>query len=310
MERRVLIAIFLSFIVLYVWQAVFVKTAPKRVPGATATAPAGSVAAPAAPSEAASAPTAQPSQPAAPAVAALVSDPAERETRIETAEVIAVFTNRGGRLKSWRLKRYQDRNREPLEIVATDLPSSQPLPFSLRTPDEAINARLNTSLYETQQPAPTAVTFEYRDSAGLRATKQFTVGPTPYTVTTEAMVASNESSLDAAVVWGPGLGDSDLQTGRFAVKPGGIFWSGGKVKRLSSSDIAKQSEYDQSFDYVGIEDHYFMSVAMKPGAAKAIYQPLSIPPPPNTKDPARDFVSYALKTTRASGALTLYVGAQ
>src|SRR4051812_2349211 len=308
MERRVLIAIFLSFIVLYVWQAVFVKPVPKRVPGAAASAPAGSVAAPATSSEAAPAPPAQPSQPAAPAVAALVGDQAERETRIETAEVIALFTNRGGRLKSWRLKRYQDRNHEPLELVATDLPASQPLPFSLRTQDEAVDARLNTSLYQTQQSSSGAVTFEYRDSAGLRATKQFTVGPKPYTVTVQAAVASNDGSLDAAVVWGPGLGDSASQTGRYAVKPGGIFWTGGKVKRLSASDIAKQSEYDQSFDYIGIEDHYFMSVAMKPGAAKAIYQPLSIPPPPNTKDPARDFVSYALKTSRPGEPLTFYAG--
>jgi len=313
MERRDLLAIFLAFLVLYTWQALFVKPVPKPATGAATnpspvTAPVDPVGGSAAASPAAADQPAVAPKSSVALAPALVAETSEREVRVETRDIIATFTNKGARLKSWRLKHYQDRNREPLEIVATDLPSSQPLPFSLRTPDEAINARLNTSLYQTQQPAPTAVTFEYRDSAGLRATKQFTVGPTPYTVTTEAMVASNESSLDAAVVWGPGLGDSDSQTGRFAVKPGGIFWSGGKVKRLSSSDIAKQSEYDQSFDYVGIEDHYFMSVAMKPGAAKAIYQPLSIPPPPNTKDPARDFVSYALKTSRPGEPLTFYAG--
>ena len=46
MERRVLLAIFLAFLVLYVWQAVFVKPVPKpaaddRGPNATATAPGG-----------------------------------------------------------------------------------------------------------------------------------------------------------------------------------------------------------------------------------------------------------------------------
>src|SRR5581483_6141902 len=284
MERRVLLAIFLCFIVLYVWQAVFVKPAPKRPAGATSTS-AGTVAAPAT-AEAAPAPAAAPVEPPAPAAAPLVGEQQEREIRVETDDVTAVFTNRGARLKSWRLKRYQDRNNQPLELIATDLPSNQPLPFSLRTMDEAVDSRVNIALYQVQQRSPNEIAFEYRDNAGLHAAKQFAVGPMPYTVTVRVSVAANDRPLPAAVVWGPGLGDTDSQTGRYAVKPGGIFYSGGKVTRLSASNIAKQSEYDQSFDYAGIDDHYFMSVAMKPGAAKTTYQPLSIPPPPNTKDAA------------------------
>src|SRR5205823_3326965 len=120
--------------------------------------------------------------PAAPApvaqVAALVGDPAERETRIETNDVIAVFTNRGARLKSWRLKRYEDPNHHPLELVATDLATTQPLPFSVRTADERITAELNAALYQTRESG-TSVTFEFRDAAGLQAAKTFMLGPTP-----------------------------------------------------------------------------------------------------------------------------------
>jgi YidC/Oxa1 family membrane protein insertase len=306
MERRVLLAIFLCFIVLYVWQAVFVKPTPKRPAGA-ASAPAGAVAAPAN-GEPAPAPAAAPVEPPASAAAALVGEQQERETRVETDDVAAVFTNRGARLKSWRLKRYQDRNNQPLELIATDLPSNQPLPFSLRTADEAIDRRVNTVLYQVQQRSPNEVAFEYRDSSGLRAVKQFAIGPMPYTVTVRATVTANDRPLPTAVVWGPGLGDTDSQTGRYAVKPGGIFSAGGKVTRLSASNIAKQSEYDQNFDYAGIDDHYFMSVAMKPGAAKTAYQPLSVPPPANTKDATRDFVSYSLQAGKPGEPLTFYVG--
>src|SRR5262245_33887965 len=152
MERRVLIAIFLCFIVLYVWQAVFVKPTPKGAAGG-ANAPAGSVAAPA-PSEPAPAPPAAagPAEPSAPAAAPLVAEQQEREIRIETDKVIAVFTNRGGRLKSWRLKGYHDRNNEPLELIATDMPANQPLPFSLKTADEAVNGRVNTALFQVKEP--------------------------------------------------------------------------------------------------------------------------------------------------------------
>ena len=36
MERRVLLAIFLAFLVLYVWQALFVKPVPKPLPAGNA----------------------------------------------------------------------------------------------------------------------------------------------------------------------------------------------------------------------------------------------------------------------------------
>jgi hypothetical protein len=65
MERRVLLAIFLSFIVLYVYQALFVKPVPK--PG---TAPVGSAAKPA------PTPAALPAAPVEPEPAAAAAAPA------------------------------------------------------------------------------------------------------------------------------------------------------------------------------------------------------------------------------------------
>src|ERR1700712_4346686 len=98
MERRVLLAIFLAFIVLYTWQALFVKPVPKGLPATTTPssspalagsgAPAGGTASPAAP-------PAELARPAAPLAPALVSDTMERDVRVETRDVIAVFTNKG-----------------------------------------------------------------------------------------------------------------------------------------------------------------------------------------------------------------------
>src|SRR4051794_25044620 len=101
MERRVLLAIFLAFMVLYVWQAMFVKPVPKPVdksapPAAEATQPPGAANTPVATAEAA--PPNVPSQRDAETV---TGDKSERDIRIETRDVIAVFTNKGGRLKSW-----------------------------------------------------------------------------------------------------------------------------------------------------------------------------------------------------------------
>ena len=102
MERRVLLAIFLCFLSLYLWQAVMVPPAPKPA-ASTATAPATPGATvPAVP--AAEKPVDVGSTQAPPAEAPLVGEASEREIRVETRDVIAVFTNRGARLKSWRLK--------------------------------------------------------------------------------------------------------------------------------------------------------------------------------------------------------------
>src|SRR4051794_5142799 len=122
MERRVLLSIFLAFLVLYAWQALFTKPAPK--PGAPGSVPVQSKAgAQPGPTEGASpvstagaaaeaapvaAVTPENTPPPAPSAAALVGDNAEHDVRIETQDVIAVFTNRGARLKSWQLKRYRN----------------------------------------------------------------------------------------------------------------------------------------------------------------------------------------------------------
>src|SRR5258708_27925212 len=107
MERRVLLAIFLAFLVLYAWQALFVKPVPRPgTAGSTQTSAAARGVNPAATSPTSpAAPLAAPSLPAAPAAAPLVSDSTERDVRVETRDVIAVFTNRGARLNSRPLKR-------------------------------------------------------------------------------------------------------------------------------------------------------------------------------------------------------------
>src|SRR5262249_46361432 len=167
MERRVLLAIFLSFVVLYAYQALFVKSAPKTA-ASNSTSSSATTPSPAAGSAAATAPAAPPgaantaAAPAVPATnptlaatpapgtTALISAAEEHDVRLETPHIIAVFTNRGGRLKSWRLKGYKDNQGQPLELVATELTATQPLPFSLRVADEATTGTLNGALYKLQ----------------------------------------------------------------------------------------------------------------------------------------------------------------
>src|SRR5260370_22132952 len=107
MERRVLIAIFLSFLVLYAYQALVVKPVPKPVTGSAASQTASGESTTATPgipgtgtgaTEPGPVPSRPPGTPATPeaaAVAALVGDSSERDFRVETRDLVAVFTNPG-----------------------------------------------------------------------------------------------------------------------------------------------------------------------------------------------------------------------
>jgi YidC/Oxa1 family membrane protein insertase len=314
LERRVLIALFMSFLVLYAYQAFFPGSKPKPATaptGAAAPATAGSTGAGSAAEGTAAPGATTPGEPAA-APAALVGESSERDVTIDTRHVIAVFTNKGGRLKSWKLKEYRDRNGDPLELVDSDLAAaSQPLPFSLRVPDAATTTMLNSALYAVKQGQGAdgeQVTFEYRTESGLSAVKEFTLNPGSYTVAFRAQVAQNDAPLKPVIEWGPGLGDNDSQTGRYAVKPEALFSTEGKVNRVTASKIAATPSYDQPFDYAGIDDHYFAAFAIKPGHAKLTYQPVQVPPPANSTDPARDLMAFSIQPERADQPLTFYAG--
>src|SRR5258705_2812459 len=219
MERRVLLAIFLAFLVLYAWQALFVKPVPKpagapaaapsptgiRTPGKTGAqrpSPAAPVSAPNAPPEK----SATGSAPAPPAAAPVVADTVEHDVLVETRDVIAVFTNRGARLKSWRLKHYLNPQGQPQELVEREMTP----PFTLRTANDALDTTLNGALYTVSgapptpsEPAPIDLRFEYSDSAGVHAVKNFHLEPSSYVVTLRESITDGDREISPAIVWGP-----------------------------------------------------------------------------------------------------------
>jgi YidC/Oxa1 family membrane protein insertase len=315
MERRVLLAIFLSFLVLYAYQAFIVKPVPKVAARATAVPQsAGQTDSTISSSNDQAAPSgASTPPPAAPVAAALVGEPTERDVRVETRDVIAVFTNRGARLKSWRLKHYFDQDRQAQELVERSL-ANQPLPFTLRTPSETINATINSALFTVHgAPSGDGVTrvavdlrFEYRDTAGVQAVKEFHLDPSSYIFTFRATVSEGERALVPAILWGPALGDVAAAS-RYVQAAEGLLYQNDKVQRLAPKDIAKQSTYEGDFRYAGVDDSYFLSAALFPSSVKVAYQPVSIPGP-DPKGPARDLVAYSIEPRQAGAPIKFFAG--
>src|SRR5687767_3867392 len=116
MEKRVLLAIVLSFVVLYGYQAMFPPPEPaKPAPAAqTPAAPQGVTtggAAAAAATGATAADTTPVEQASLPAP--VVGDTVERDVTFENGSVRAIFSTRGGVIKSWRLEKYLNAANEP-----------------------------------------------------------------------------------------------------------------------------------------------------------------------------------------------------
>ena len=216
MEKRVLLAVVLSFVVLYGYQALFPPPKPAGTPGAgpsvpATTAPATTQATGGQTSPPPTPPSAVPA--AAPSTSApLVAESEERDVKFENGSVEAIFTTRGGALKNWRLKKYRDAAGEPLELVPRTVPAGTVRPFTLSVPDPATSATLAQAFFKASPPVgsgsnPTTLTFEYQDASGLAARKEFLFNPdSPYVVDVSATVTQAGKDLAPTIEWGPGIG--------------------------------------------------------------------------------------------------------
>jgi len=297
MERRVLVAVFLSFLVLYGYQS-FVAPPPP----ATTEAPAGSP--PAASAPAVVTPpvqTSTDSAPPAPPPATVLGDATPREIVVETATVQATFSNQGGRIIHWRLKDYRDSQGQPVDLVPSALPADQPTPFSLRVDDALVTKRLNEAFYQVSGATGDRVNvgaggatlvFEFADESGLRARKEFRFEQQNYLVALSLSVQNGNQPLNPSVLWGPGLGDigaltggGSSFTGRYSQPPQGILDRDAKAERIANSAIAEQPVHEGVFRFAGIDDHYFLAAALNPGQTRVEFKAVTIPLPDQTPRP-------------------------
>jgi YidC/Oxa1 family membrane protein insertase len=307
MERRLLLAIVLTFVVLtaYQWLVPTAPHAPAKPPAASGT--------PAPMAEQAAATTQQPPAPpaptppaAVPAVETVQGDTAERTIVVDNGVVRAEFSNRGATLTSWALTSYHASDGRPVDLVPHDVPPNQPKPFSLELDDATKSARLNSALFTTTsesaldaRSAPVTVTFDYEDAAGLRAHKQFRFEPNSYVVMVSASVTDGGKPVNPYVQWGPGLGDVLATSGgsmfRAARHAQALYSIDGDVDRLQPKALATTPRYHGSYEFAGVETQYFTSVAVQPGTAEIEYYPLSIPSKSAEQSLTRDYIGYDIR---------------
>ena len=320
MERRVLLAIALSFAVLFVYQALFIPPPPASNASSSAATMPGN--APAATPSAVGAPgiSAAPLADPTPAAAApLVGESAEREVVVETPDVRAVFTNRGGRLRQWQLKQYLDDQDGPVNLIPAVIPPDLPLPFSLRVDDPAVTAQMNDALYRVEGPENGTVTFELETAEGLTVRKTFAFAPQPFTVDFSADVQQNGQPLNPVVQWGAGVTDDIARTPpgsflspAFIYKAQAIYHVNGEVEREAAAQLTGLSVREGQYRWAGVDDHYFISAVLQPPAPSRFeYQTVHITAPANPAEgelSTGEYVAYSVRFPGAPQNVRFYVG--
>jgi len=263
MERRLLIVFALTFLVIMLFQPLLKKYGPQppAKPQTTASQPVAAQPPSVAPVASASTPAAT-SAPANRKPSELTPQHAanESETVIENDVYRIVFTNRGGRVKSWLLKKYTDDKGGPLELVNPVAAEKYGYPLTLWSYDEALRNKLNSALYvvtSTGTTAPSEIKFVYDDGT-TSAEKTFTFDPKSYVIGVKTAVFEKGAQVTALPMWPAGFGSDG--TGPQYASAQIVYQNNEKVERLAIKKVSGDGTIPGPMNWAGLSDQYFAAV--------------------------------------------------
>ena len=273
-ELRIFIASALSIIVILLWAKFFAPKPPAQTQqpnSPAATAPAN----PGVRSNAgsASSSTVPPPIVAPAAPAAVIGEKSERPIVVENELYRVEFSNRGGVVKSWKLKKYLDDTKprqQVLDLVHTDTSNEiGGWPFAIALDDQNLENAANSALYRASltgsETAPTDITFSWSDGH-LEVTKKFHFDGS-YTAKAEVSAKYDGKPLTAGLAWLGGFGDLTVTNPRPVETVNVVYSEGGKLtalpyKKVDDWDKVARGVWWGGKDWTGIEDRYFAAVFM------------------------------------------------
>ena len=212
------------------------------------------------------------------------SDSQERTIVVENGLYRVEFSNRGGVVKSWLLKKYKDdaKPQRVLDLVHQD--ASQELnawPLSVSLSDPNLDQTANAGLYQATTKgspvpatldAPTELDFMWSDGH-LEVTKHFKFDDS-YVVQTQVSAKLDGKPVTAGLSWLGGFGDTTVQNPNPIETVSTFYSEGGKLngfvhKKLEDNGKWGPTLWQGGKDWAGIEDRYFAAVFLAPVGAAA-----------------------------------------
>src|SRR6202012_3704517 len=206
-----------------------------------------------------------PSATAAPVPA--IQAAAESTTVVANELYRITFSNRGGQVTSWILKKYRDNSGNPLDMVHEGAAKQFGYPLSLYTYDPTLTRSLANALYvpsatgDLQAPA----TLSFKFAAGnIVVEKTFTFDAT-YMIHADTVVLRDGAPIRALVAWPAGFGDEETLQGYAAAQ---IDTSqNGKDSNEAFKKVSGGNTLNGPFDWAGVSDQYFATIFL-PDAPK------------------------------------------
>ena len=289
MEKRLVLAIILSFLLLLVWQLVIVKKSPELQTPAEQTVPVQTGQVQPVP-EQKKADVAAPQPPAQktdkPLNIKQIAANNEDKITLGTSLYQAVWSNKGGVLTSWKLRQHKDEKKEDLDLVPISAKDAGVYPFSLYddAPD-AVKAGLpgivssvyNSALFkvtgssrEIRDGEKAEIRFNYADGKELEIEKIFTFYGGRYDFDIAVSIRRKGQPVEPRILWGPGIGNPSENELKQS------FGSGGGATVLASTNLYRVDEKkykpeQSAFNFVNwaaYDDNYFAALFL-PAAAGA-----------------------------------------
>src|SRR5947209_13208995 len=310
-DRRLLLAVALSLLVLTAYQLLFPTSPPARPSPAPSVAEAspsdsGSVSpaagAPARPSAVGSSTAGGP--------VARIADATERRVEVQGDEVTVAFTNRGARLVSWQLMRYPDAKGRPEEMV--QIVPGGPRALDIETGETAVDGRLRDALFKPSadvvaltRSGDSEIRFQWAEG-DLEAEKVLRFQGPGYLVGVRASVRKAGQELAKKVLWGPGLGNptpAEMEVQGYHA-PQGVFDGPAGVERLVAEKIGP-SHVVNDVRWAGVERTHFAALWVPPTVPGTVeLRTLDLPPEEGRK---RQAAGAAVPLSGSESAL-LFVG--
>lgn len=277
MDKKLLIFLLCFFVFLGVWQKLVVDRFVKPVAATQKTVEAGKQPASqaAAPSKV-NTPTPPLSSSGTQSAAAVVPPPAAattvtpreavRRAVVDTPLYHAEFSNQGGVLSSFQLKKYTDDYGHPLEMIP-DSSEMDTQPLSLDLEDAKITALADRGVYVIDHDK-ISLSGNQTDSMSLTFSdgqhtfkKSFQFHGDSYIIESTFEAKNGDANIPLRVSWSPGLESlKSFKDMVEAVPSRGVVESGDKVERFASKDAEEFKKIGSTIRWAGAETNYFCSI--------------------------------------------------
>ena len=266
MEKRLILAIVLSFLVLALYQMVFLKNKPQTHPQAQTGVPVQAAASEPKPAE-------LPAPPETPPAAAQASEEAkaqaEAQVLVDTSLYQAVWSNRGASLRSWKLKTHLDEDKDGLDLVSRRAAEVGKFPFSLETQDAELDKTANGGLFlpsvtrvDLRDGQTGELKFYYSDGNSVKIEKVFVFTGGAYDFDVRISVWKDGRKVEPRIIWGPGIGNPVVTSKRqqFGVGSGVAVLAANRVYRVNDRKYRPEASAFNFANWAAYEDNYMAAL--------------------------------------------------